>query len=90
MMSPFKNEPFTDFSTAENAGAMREALADVTSQLGREYPLVINGEHITTGSLLVSTNPSNPEQVVGSVNLADQEIASRALEVCTEAERMLT
>ncbi|MCC6743608.1 MAG: L-glutamate gamma-semialdehyde dehydrogenase [Acidobacteria bacterium] len=80
MMPPFKNEPFTDFAAAENAASMREALAEVSSQLGREYPCVVNGEHITTGSLLVSTNPSNPEQVVGSVHLADQEIASRALE----------
>lgn len=85
MIPQFKNEPFTDFTNEQNARAMREALADVERQLGREYPLVIGGDHVTTGSLLTSTNPSNPSQAVGSVHLADQELASRALEAAWTA-----
>ncbi|PYT03628.1 MAG: hypothetical protein DMF65_03875, partial [Acidobacteria bacterium] len=45
----FRNEQFTDFSKEENARAMRDALAQVAAELGREYPLVIGGERIRTG-----------------------------------------
>ena len=48
MPTEFRNEPFTDFSKDENAQAMRAALEKVKSELGREYPLVIGGERITT------------------------------------------
>ncbi len=49
----FRNEPFTDFSKEENAGAMREALARVKSELGRECPFVIGGERVTTGEFWI-------------------------------------
>ena len=45
-LDEFRNEPFTDFSMAENAEAMRAAIEQVRSELGREYPIVINGEKI--------------------------------------------
>ena len=43
VLDEFKNEPFTDFSKPENAEAMKAAIAKVRSELGREYPVVING-----------------------------------------------
>ncbi len=46
MPTEFRNEPFTDFSKEENAQAMRDAIAKVQNELGREYPLVIGGERI--------------------------------------------
>ena len=39
---------------------MRAALAEVEPQLGREYPLLVGGEHVETGNLLASVNPANP------------------------------
>ena len=39
--TPFKNEPLTDFSTAENARNMKAALTKVRAELGREYDMVI-------------------------------------------------
>ena len=42
----FRNEPFTDFSVAENAAAMKAAIEKVRSELGRDYPIVIGGEKI--------------------------------------------
>ena len=81
----FRNEPLTDFSNPENAAAMERALAEVRSQFGRTYPLIIGGERITTGETIASRNPANPSEVVGYVASATVELANRAIEVANEA-----
>ena len=43
-MTAFVNEAYTDFSLPENAATMRNALAKVRSELGREYDLLVAGE----------------------------------------------
>src|SRR5690349_6818777 len=85
MPKEFRNEPLTDFTKEENAEAMRTAIAKVQSELGREYPLVIGGERITTGDLLESINPANRTQVVGRFNKATKELAKRAVEEAAKA-----
>jgi 1-pyrroline-5-carboxylate dehydrogenase len=84
MSREFRNEPFTDFSKEENAQAMRDAIEKVKSQLGREYPLVIGGERITTDGKLDSINPANRTQVVGRFNKATKELATRAVDTAYE------
>src|SRR5215211_7864499 len=83
----FRNEPFTDFSKEENARAMREALAQVSSELGREYPLVIGGERVETGDLLESLNPARKTEVVARFHKATKELATRAVEQADEVFR---
>jgi 1-pyrroline-5-carboxylate dehydrogenase len=85
MPTEFRNEPFTDFTKEENAQAMRDALRKVREQLGREYPLVIGGERITTDSKLDSFNPANRTQLVGRFNKATKELAGQAVEKAAEA-----
>ena len=85
MSTEFRNEPFTDFSREENAQAMRDAIAKVQSELGREYPLVIGGEQLKTESKLESINPANRTQVVGRFQKATKELANRAVESAFEA-----
>src|ERR1700681_4253182 len=80
MATEFHNEPLTDFTKEENAAAMRAAIARVKGELGREYPLVIGSERITTGDTLNSINPANRTQVVGSFHKATKELANRAVE----------
>lgn len=87
MPTEFRNEPLTDFSKEENAQAMRDAIQKVQEQLGREYPLVIGGERITTDSKLDSFNPANRTQLVGRFNKATKELASQAVEKAAEAFR---
>jgi 1-pyrroline-5-carboxylate dehydrogenase len=79
-MKPFKNEALTDFTKHSNKKAFEKALAAVKSELGKEYPLLINGEHITTNDKLISLNPSNPEQKVGIFQKATPELAVKAIE----------
>jgi 1-pyrroline-5-carboxylate dehydrogenase len=76
----FRNEPFTDFGREENARAMREAIAQVKGELGREYPLVIGGERIRTGDFLESFNPAKKTEVVGRFHKATTELARAAVE----------
>ena len=79
---PFRNEPPTDFARASNRDAMRRALEQVRSQLGRNYPLWIDGREAGAGSRwLDSLDPSHSSRVVGRVALAavdDVELAVAA------------
>src|SRR5437868_4165659 len=83
----FRNETFTDFGKEENARAMRDALAQVAAELGREYPLVIGGERIKTGRTFDSTNPSKKTEVVGRFQKATEELARAAVEKANETFR---
>ena len=42
-VSEFTNEPFIDFTKAENRSRMEEALKKVKAEFGREYPMWLNG-----------------------------------------------
>ncbi len=84
MTAEFRNEPFTDFTNEQNAQAMRDAIEKVRSQLGREYPLVIGGERITTEGKIDSINPANRTQIVGRFNKASKELATQAVDSAYE------
>ena len=80
LLPPFHNEPPTDFARAENREAMRSALDEVRSQLGRRYPLLIGGQEIDTRiALLDSVNPGQSSRVVGQAALASVEHADAAV-----------
>jgi len=72
-MDEFKNEPFTDFSKPENVEAMRAAIEKVRGELGREYPLLINGEKVTLTEKFESFNPAKKSEVVGRFSEADAD-----------------
>jgi len=81
----FSNEPLINFSRPENRQAMEAALKKVAGELGREYPLYIGGEKVTTQEKIRSTNPSRPDQVVGVFQKATVELANRAVEQANRA-----
>jgi len=64
-LAPFINEPFTDFTTPENAAAMSAALARVHAQLGQTYDLTIAGRAVKTGDIFPSVNPAKPAEIIG-------------------------
>jgi 1-pyrroline-5-carboxylate dehydrogenase len=84
-LTPFVNEPFIDFTVAENKRAMEAALADVESMLGREYDLVIGGKRLRTDGKIISTNPARPAQVVGIHQRAEADLAETAMEAALAA-----
>lgn len=81
----FTNEPFTDFTRPDIRKKMEEALASVHSQFGREYPLTIGGENVTTTAKIQSTNPSNPSEVIGIFQKATVDMAKQAVEGAAKA-----
>src|SRR5207244_13625654 len=88
-LDEFRNEPFTDFSKPENAAAMRVAIEKVQGELGREYPIVINGEKIPLESKFPSINPAKKSEVVGlfSEGDSDTSLVEQAIEAATNAFR---
>src|SRR5690606_23782706 len=86
-LDEFKNEPFTDFSKPENAEAMKAAIEKVRGELGREYPVLINGEKISLENKFESLNPANKTQVVGvfSEGDTDTSLVDKAIDAATEA-----
>ncbi|KAA0546353.1 L-glutamate gamma-semialdehyde dehydrogenase [Bacillus sp. BGMRC 2118] len=84
MVVPYKHEPFTDFSVEANKKAFEAGLATVESYLGQDYDLIIGGERISTEGKIVSVNPANHKQVIGTVSKATQELAEKAMQVADE------
>ncbi|UOE93558.1 L-glutamate gamma-semialdehyde dehydrogenase [Alkalihalobacillus sp. LMS39] len=85
MLPVYKHEPFTDFTVEENKLAFIEALQLVEKQLGKEYPLIVGGERITTQEKITSINPSNKNEVIGMVSKANKEIAENAIQTAENA-----
>lgn len=84
-VGPFANEPITDYRKPENIRGMREAIAVVRKQLGREYDLVIGGEHVRTKDKIVSVNPANPSEVIGIHQKAGLEHVEPAMQAAQAA-----
>ncbi len=85
MLMPFIPEPYEDFTIPENRRKMEAALKKVESELGREYPLYINGKETTAKDRITSINPSDTDQVIGLVSKATQKHAEKALQAALEA-----
>ncbi|WP_273123784.1 L-glutamate gamma-semialdehyde dehydrogenase [Bacillus weihaiensis] len=85
MSTTYKHEPFTDFSIEENKVAFEKALENANKMMGKDYPLVINGERISTEEKIVSYNPANKEEVVGKVSKATKDHAEQAIQAAAEA-----
>ncbi len=83
-MNAFKNEPLTDFTHKKNAKKFKQALDKVHSELGKDYPVIINGEKIITEDKITSLNPSNITEVVGRFSKATPEMADRAVKAASE------
>jgi 1-pyrroline-5-carboxylate dehydrogenase len=72
-VTPFRNEPVTNFSRSDVGRQMRAALNRVQGQLGREYDLIIGGHRLRTAEKIRSLNPAKPSQVVGVHQKAGKE-----------------
>jgi RHH-type proline utilization regulon transcriptional repressor/proline dehydrogenase/delta 1-pyrroline-5-carboxylate dehydrogenase len=85
-LSPFKNERiFPGVNDPKMAKAFPEAIAQVREQLGRTYPLYIDGRDVSTGKTLDSVNPADPDEVVGKVCQAGTAEAEQALTAAAQA-----
>ncbi|MDQ0340990.1 1-pyrroline-5-carboxylate dehydrogenase [Caldalkalibacillus uzonensis] len=85
MAMPYKHEPFTDFTVAENRQAFSEALKKVEEEFGKDYDLIVNGKRIQTQEKIISINPANKAQVIGRTSKANREIAEQAVKAAANA-----
>ncbi len=74
-----RNEPYKDFANSENHRKMVDAIRDWRESFGKRYPLVINGERITSDQWIDSVNPSNTTEIVGQVASATVKEADQAV-----------
>jgi 1-pyrroline-5-carboxylate dehydrogenase len=79
-LPPYSPTTYVDFTQPEHKAAFEAALAEVRSQLGREYPLVIGGERLKGSGTFESRNPARPSEVLGRFQSGTKEQASQAVE----------
>lgn len=85
MLPPYSPEPYVDFNQKTPRTKMLEALEQVAGQLGRTFPLWINGEPVTPGETFQSTSPADPKRVIGVVSKANTDLADQAVRKSAEA-----
>ena len=81
----YANAPLVNFVHRESQEQMRTALLEMRSQLGKKYPLVIDGKKVWTEDTTASLNPSAPEEVVGHVAAAGIPEAEQAVKAACHA-----
>ncbi len=79
-IAAFLNEPYTDFTQPDTAEVMRAALAQVRSEFGKEYDLLIAGDRRRSAAKLKSVNPSHPSEIVGIHQKGSEQDARDAIE----------
>jgi len=79
IIPPFKNEVYIDPTDDHVRSEMKEAIATVRSR-EKDYDLLIGGRHYSTEKRIISTNPADPEEVIGRVSKANKELINRAME----------
>jgi RHH-type proline utilization regulon transcriptional repressor/proline dehydrogenase/delta 1-pyrroline-5-carboxylate dehydrogenase len=85
----FRNEPFTDYTIESNRILQEKAISEVVSEINRigfRANPIVNGETFGIGlDTLSPTNPSQKEQILGTVYLANNSITQKALEVSNQS-----
>ncbi len=76
---------YVDFAQPQHRAAFEQAIVQVKSELGRDYPLVIGGERLTGGKTFESHNPTRPSEVIGRFQSATREQAVQAIETAHAA-----
>jgi len=80
MLPEFTNESLTDFSLPENRKAMEAAIDKVRSELGKRYPIVIDGERYENGDTFKSMNPARSDELIGEFTKGTKDMALKAID----------
>ncbi len=83
----FKNEALSDFSLEANRQSISAALEKVKSQLGKTYPLNIDGKEIVSNQFLESVNPSRKKEIIGKVACAQPTHVELAIQTAKQKFR---
>ena len=81
----YENAPLVNFVHHQTQEQMKTALREVRTRFGREYPMTLGGEKVTTGKWMDSVNPSAPNEIVGKVADGGIPEAERAVKAARAA-----
>jgi RHH-type proline utilization regulon transcriptional repressor/proline dehydrogenase/delta 1-pyrroline-5-carboxylate dehydrogenase len=81
----FSGSPDTDYAQKEARMKSAQALQTVRQQFGKTYLPLINGEYVQTEKFADSLNPSNFQEVIGTVGLISIEQAEQAMQAAKAA-----
>lgn len=81
----FYNEPNFDATKESDRNRFKKAIETVRSQLGKTYPVFINGHEIQTKQTIICINPNNTEEILGTVCSADKQLAGEAVSCAKNA-----
>jgi RHH-type transcriptional regulator, proline utilization regulon repressor / proline dehydrogenase / delta 1-pyrroline-5-carboxylate dehydrogenase len=81
----FGNEPPRDFSREEARERFGRALDSAHASSGGLHALCVAGDSVSAGERLESRNPADPDEVIGTVPVADGTLVDRAVAGAAEA-----
>lgn len=84
-MKPFANEVYLDFSQTEILNNQKNAIKQVRSQFGKEYPNIVGGKEVITAKKTKSINPANTSEIIGVFQKAGQKEADEAINTAAAA-----
>ncbi len=85
MRPPFENCDVYTFEDEKLSNEMKDAIAMVAAQAGKEYDLIIGGEYVKGDGTFNTINPSEQTQVLGKFQKATPDLATKAIEVADTA-----
>lgn len=84
-LSEFTNEPVHRFTEDVERKAFAAAIEYVRNNLGKEYPLIINGQNVNKKEQIISLNPARSDEIIGRIAAANKEDAECAVEAAVTA-----
>ncbi len=79
---PFVNEPMADFTRADHRAIFPSEIARIrANELGKTYPLYINGKDVELADKIPTVNPAKPSEILGHVcqgGIAEVDLAIAA------------
>ncbi|MBU5613594.1 L-glutamate gamma-semialdehyde dehydrogenase [Geomonas azotofigens] len=84
-LKPFYNEAMVDFTRADHRSAFPKEIAEVRKQLGKTYPLFINGKEVKTADTIPSVNPNKPSETIGVICQAGTKEVGDAIQAAKKA-----
>ncbi|MBN2378375.1 L-glutamate gamma-semialdehyde dehydrogenase [candidate division WOR-3 bacterium] len=85
MVLPFENERYSDFSCKPCYEAQKKAIEELEKNMGKTYPLFIDGKEVKASQTFASINPANKDQVIGHFQKADKDLAEKAMQAALKA-----
>lgn len=79
MLPPYSPEPYVDFTQDGPRQQMLAALEKVKGELGKSYPLWIEGRPVTASETFDSVSPADPDRLVGTFAKANADLADKAV-----------